>query len=165
MRFQRGSISGQAASFNKRSSRNPTQRHAHWYYAGGSRWFPTIGRPCAEPPQAGLNGYYLTGLFRQTVCLSVISRIEVLGWRGHTDDSWQVTRDFLATLQEIGLDEAVVQRTIQIRRTVRIKLPDAIIASSALSSNLELVTRNSEDFRRVPGLSVVNPLDLHEWHT
>jgi toxin FitB len=102
---------------------------------------------------------FLRGLFRKPVYVSVISRMEVLGWHGHSDDSWETAKELLNELREIGLDEDVVQTTIRMRRAMRIKLPDAIIAASALSRGLALVTRNADDFCRVPGLSLVNPFD------
>jgi toxin FitB len=100
---------------------------------------------------------FLVAIFRAPVYMSVITRMEVLGWQGHIDESWQITHDFLTALNEIGLDEDVVQATVQLRRTVGVRLPDAIIAASALTRNLTLLTRNVEDFVRIPDLLVVNP--------
>jgi len=37
-------------------------------------------------------------------------------------------------------------------------LPDAIIAATALVSNLALTTRNVSDFKNIPGLKIINPL-------
>jgi toxin FitB len=37
------------------------------------------------------------------------------------------------------------------------KLPDAIIAATALVHGCELVTRNVSDFAKIPGLSVFDP--------
>ncbi len=105
---------------------------------------------------------YLLSLLEQPVHISVISRIEVLGWRGHTDDSLKMTNELMQTLREIVMEEQVVQKTIEIRRTVRIKLPDAIIAASALVHSLTLVTRNLRDFSRVPSLSIVSPFAVGE---
>ncbi len=41
-----------------------------------------------------------------------------------------------------------------------IKLPDAIIAATALVHGLTLITRNTKDFNRIEQLDVVNPIEL-----
>jgi predicted nucleic acid-binding protein len=51
----------------------------------------------------------------------------------------------------------VIERTIQIRKSERIKVPDAPIAASAETAQAMLVTRNTGDFQRAPGLTVVHP--------
>lgn len=47
--------------------------------------------------------------------------------------------------------------TIDIRRKRKIKLPNAVIAATALRSNLILVTRNEADFKDVEMLEIYNP--------
>ena len=90
--------------------------------------------------------------------VSVITRMEVLGWRGHTASSRQAAEALLNSLEEISLTAPVVQRVIALRSSLAIKLPDAIIAASAAEYGLALMTHNTADFARVPGLSVVDPL-------
>lgn len=46
---------------------------------------------------------------------------------------------------------------IDIRAVLPVKLPDAIIAASALVEGLPLMTHNVGDFKRIPGLTVINP--------
>ncbi|MBC7314104.1 MAG: type II toxin-antitoxin system VapC family toxin [Rhizobium sp.] len=58
----------------------------------------------------------------------------------------EATRSFLSGFEVIQLDEAVAERAVELRRTHRIKLPDAIIWASADSRGAILVTRNSKDF-------------------
>jgi predicted nucleic acid-binding protein len=53
-------------------------------------------------------------------------------------------------------DGGIVSKAIIIRQT---KLPDAIIAATALANNLTLITHNISDFRKIKGLRLVDPLD------
>jgi predicted nucleic acid-binding protein len=96
---------------------------------------------------------------RSSAKFSVITRMEVLGWRGHTEDSRQRARRLLDQLDEIALTSVVVDRVIEIRSQLAIKLPDAIIAASALVEKLPLMTRNIEDFKRVSGLDLIDPFE------
>jgi hypothetical protein len=58
------------------------------------------------------------------------------------------------------IDDAIIAETIRIRKIVKIKLPDAIIAASAIIHNYELLTENMNDFSNVPGLQVSNPQNI-----
>ena len=49
------------------------------------------------------------------------------------------------------LSEAIVERTIRLRRSSRIKLPDAVIAATALELGYELMT-NDATLAKVPGV-------------
>ena len=42
----------------------------------------------------------------------------------------------------------------------KIKLPDAIIASTALANNFILITRNSKDFDKLENLKILNPYEI-----
>jgi predicted nucleic acid-binding protein len=88
---------------------------------------------------------------------SVITRMELPGWGGHTEQSRRATQALLDQLTEVGITPAVVSTVIGIRSNVAIKLPDAIIAASAITENLPLMTRNTKDFSRVSGLQLVDP--------
>jgi predicted nucleic acid-binding protein len=59
----------------------------------------------------------------------------------------------------LPLDEPVIQQTIRLRQQHRVKLPDAIIAATALVHGLPLLTRNTADFSALPGLTLLNPHD------
>ncbi|WP_425571141.1 PIN domain-containing protein [Olivibacter ginsenosidimutans] len=56
--------------------------------------------------------------------------------------------------------QEVKEETIKIRRRYSIKLPDAIIAATAISHKLTLITRNTKDFSAIKGLKSVNPFAL-----
>ena len=57
----------------------------------------------------------------------------------------------------INIDEDIVNQTIELRKSYKIKIPDAIIAATALTLDLELVTNNVSDFKNVTGLQILNP--------
>lgn len=114
--------------------------------------------------------YYLNGIFsssrreqiadwiRQGALISVISRIEVLGF-SQPQREHSRARTFLTLFQEIDLEEDIVEKTISVRRRQTIKVPDAIIAATALNLDLPLVTRNTSDFEPIDGLTLVNPFE------
>jgi len=92
--------------------------------------------------------------------VSVISRIELLGWKGHTEKSFKGTKDVLERLTEYPLNNNIVEECILLRKKHRIKLPDAIIASTALYLNIPLVTRNTDDFDTIKELTLINPFGV-----
>ncbi|EDN64989.1 PilT-like protein [Beggiatoa sp. PS] len=51
---------------------------------------------------------------------------------------------------------------IQLRQTTSLKVPDAIIAATALHLKLPLMTRNIKDFQKVPHLQLFNPFEPSE---
>ncbi len=95
----------------------------------------------------------------QTAYYSPITRIELLSYPNLTETESQNIRDFLHHLQMIELNELMLDRTADIRRTTRIKLPDALIAACAIESNCTMVTRNVKDFEHIADLTLENPYD------
>jgi predicted nucleic acid-binding protein len=93
--------------------------------------------------------------------VSVITTIEVLGWRGHDAISRASAESLLRCMDEILLATSVVQQTIALRSQYSIKLPDAVIAATALTADLKLMTRNQSDFEHIAGLTIVNPFVNH----
>ena len=91
--------------------------------------------------------------------ISVITRIEILGWFNHTNESLNRAEDLLSYLTEQPLTEEIVKCCIQLRQSTSLKIPDAIIAATALDLELPLMTRNIKDFKKVPDLKWINPFE------
>jgi predicted nucleic acid-binding protein len=105
-------------------------------------------------PASGSN--WLQGIIDQDMhCLSVINQIELLSFNGSTSEM-KTLEDFVNNSNILPLSEAVIQKTIDLRKSLKIKLPDAIIAGTALSYNLVLVTRNTSDFKSIDGLICID---------
>jgi predicted nucleic acid-binding protein len=60
----------------------------------------------------------------------------------------------------IELEQSIKEKTAEIRKMYKIKLPDAIIAATALVYNLTLITRNVNDFKKIDGLRIIDPYNL-----
>ncbi len=88
---------------------------------------------------------------------SIINKIEVMSFPLMTEENERDFNDFFTVITIVPLSAEIAQITWQLRRAVKIKLPDAIIAATALYFNLPLITRNADDFKNVPGLIVINP--------
>ena len=97
-------------------------------------------------------------LEQQAVAISVIIRIELLT-KTEPAAEYATMQTFVQSVAVLPLDEPVTQQTIRLRQQHRVKLPDAIIAATALAHGIPLLTRNGRDFQTLAGLVVLN---LHE---
>lgn len=89
--------------------------------------------------------------------ISVITRIEILGFSPDREELLQFIIQFIGYSFEFNLSEDVIQKTIDIRKSIKIKLPDAIIAATALCNDLILLSDNDSDFGKIPNLRYINP--------
>ena len=89
--------------------------------------------------------------------ISAITEIELLCWKTATDKDLDVLRNFISDSLVIELEQPIKLKTADIRKARRIKLPDAIIAATALVYDLTLLSRNTTDFSSINGLKIVNP--------
>lgn len=88
---------------------------------------------------------------RSRLAYSVITRAELRAGANSADESEHIRR-LLRAMTEFPVDRRVAEEAGRIRHEVGIRLPDALIAATALIHGLALDTRNLADFRRVPGL-------------
>lgn len=87
---------------------------------------------------------------------SAISRLEVPGFPNLAPAEENGLLTMLSQFNEVPIASDVIDRAIQLRRQVRMKAPDAIIAATALIQQAEIITRNTADFKKVTGLSVLD---------
>jgi predicted nucleic acid-binding protein len=99
---------------------------------------------------------FMHGVVNAVPNVSVISRIELLGFSTN-ETAYQVLNGFMEDATVLDLTEDVADQSINIRKSSKTKLPDAIIAATAIVYNLILITRNVHDFKSISGLRVLNP--------
>lgn len=89
--------------------------------------------------------------------ISVITKIEFLGWNKHTTDGFEKCKLLIDSANVYAVDEDIANKTIQLKRMSNIKLADAVIAATAILNNFKLVTRNRDDFKMIDEIKVTNP--------
>jgi hypothetical protein len=103
---------------------------------------------------------WLNQIIDEEINTSVITKIEVLSFDPDKDDNYSVLVDFFEAASIFDLSADIVSKTIQIRQKQKIKLPDAVIAATALCNGFTLVSRNTKDFKNIEGLEVINPYEV-----
>jgi predicted nucleic acid-binding protein len=85
--------------------------------------------------------------------ISTITWMEVLV--GASAEEEDAIRAWLGSFEVIALDSAIANRAVEIRKTKRIRLPDAIVWATAQVHSLLFVSRNTKDFPAdEPGIRV-----------
>ena len=97
------------------------------------------------------SGQLTQGLPFGAYAYSVISEIEVLSWPQMQPEHEIVWRGLLSSLHRVELDALVREAAIRLRRQHRLKLPDAVIAASAVTLDAILLT-NDQQLLTIPGL-------------
>lgn len=110
----------------------------------------------AKLPQTGI-----ALLSNNEPLISVVTRIELFASTSITEKEKTSLEEFVqvATIFD-SINEDIVQQTILIRQQNKVKLPDAIIAATAIAHKLTLVTRNTSDFKNIQGLTVLDPYNV-----
>jgi hypothetical protein len=96
-------------------------------------------------------------LIRESFQISIISKMEFLGFPFNGQERLKAEQ-FMGCSTIRSLSDEIVQHVIDIRKEKSIKLPDAIIAATAVQYSATLVMRNTKDFKAL-ALETYNPFD------
>ena len=91
--------------------------------------------------------------------VSFITKIELLAWNPPVPEDINIRKEFLEGSEIHFVNDEIINRAIQIRKETKIKLPDALIASTAMTFDFILLSDNDNDFKKVEplGLKYLNP--------
>ena len=101
----------------------------------------------------------LESICQNEINISIITKLELLGFNFSTKENEALMQEFISGSVVHQISTEVEEETIQLRKENKIKLPDAIIAATAITHKLTLITRNSSDFKPILKLETVNPFD------
>ena len=90
--------------------------------------------------------------------ISIISQIEFLSFPELSSADQQLFNLFIQRVEVVDLEstnDALMSKIIEIRQQFRLKLPDAVIAATAIHNSASVVTAD-KTFSKVDGLSVVD---------
>lgn len=96
-----------------------------------------------------------TVLNEKEVYISVISEMEMLGYPGIATEEIIRIKSFLAETTIVELTPDIKNKTIELRQFYNVKLPDAIIAATAISQNIPLISADSI-FKRIAEMNFVH---------
>jgi predicted nucleic acid-binding protein len=89
--------------------------------------------------------------------ISVITKMETLGFAFKSIAEQNTMETFVYGSNVLIINDEIVDKTIAIRKIKKIKLPDAIIAATALVYGFTLISRNTSDFANIQYLDIVDP--------
>jgi len=90
--------------------------------------------------------------------ISVITYMEILGYSFTNVEEEKFIRKLLSIFHIVFINQTIADLTIEIRKTRRIKLPDAVILATAVAENIQLVSRDVDDFSNID-VKVLNPFE------
>ena len=103
---------------------------------------------------------FLEDIFDTEILISFITRIEAWVYNPSEASVQLAIRSILEASSELSMSEEILLKTVEIRKKAKIKLPDAVIAATAIIHSLTLLSDNDSDFLKVGELKYINPTKL-----
>jgi len=93
------------------------------------------------------------------ILISFITKIELLSHNSTPEEEKNINK-ILENCDIFFIDDDLINKTVDIRKTYGLKLPDSIIAATALRENATLITSDSQIIKKAPAMSIqiFNPL-------
>ncbi len=102
-----------------------------------------------------INGLdFMDEIIDDSPSISIINQIELIGQNSSDIHKFQL---FVESCTVYMLTNEIVSKTIALRKSRSIKIPDAIIAATALVHDLTLITHNISDFKGIQNLRLIDP--------
>jgi predicted nucleic acid-binding protein len=89
----------------------------------------------------------------QNLFISIITEMELSAYH-NSDTSLKLLSIFLSSVSVINIEEKVKNKAISLRKDKKLKLPDCIIAASAMAYNFPLITAD-KGFKKVEDLDLI----------
>lgn len=97
------------------------------------------------------NSDFMDSVLENAPAMCFVVKIELRSFQGDIAKENTIA-DLVNSSTIIELSDDVIEKTIELRKKAKIKLPDAVIAATAIVNNLTLLSTNDSDFLKVPKL-------------
>ncbi|HEV7231759.1 MAG TPA: type II toxin-antitoxin system VapC family toxin [Bacteroidia bacterium] len=88
------------------------------------------------------------------VHISFITELELLGYKSISSSERVVLKSFISACSIVDINNEIKEKSVRIRQKHRLKLPDSIIAASALYLDIPFISAD-KDFSKVKELNLV----------
>jgi len=99
-------------------------------------------------------------LEEHTLYVSAITQLEVLGYHRITKDEIVFAKRYFSNCNIISIQQYIIESAIDFRQQKSMSVGDAIIAATAVTNELPIVTANTQDFKHLENIKCINPLAL-----
>ena len=86
--------------------------------------------------------------------ISVVTEIEILGVKEIKNPEIKIRETIIEYCQVIPIANSIKKKTIELKRTIKLAVPDALIAATAIEGEFTLVTAD-KGFKRIKDLSLI----------
>ena len=90
-------------------------------------------------------------------CISAITYLEVLGYHKLKLDEKNAIEAMLKRIEMYPVSNQIIQVATMLRQQKSMSLGDAIIAATSLHYQQPIVTANTQDFKSLDGIQLINP--------
>lgn len=97
-------------------------------------------------------------LRNKNICVSDITRIEVLGYPNLLPEDKLYFEEFFNKCDVFSINKKNVNRAIFLKQQRKMSIGDAIIAATAMTNKMPLITAKTKDFEHIEYLQLMNPI-------
>ena len=88
------------------------------------------------------------------IYVSTVTELELFAYSDLSAEEESLIEGLLATVSVIPVDSRIARLAALVRRDYRLKVPDSVIAATAMFTGSKLLTRNTRDFRTISNFIV-----------
>jgi len=95
---------------------------------------------------------------KDNIYISFVTKIEMLCFEIDDEGVKKKMGEFLEEIKVIPIDDEIITQTIEYRKSMKMKVPDAIICATAKVRGLTFVTADKSLTKKLKGITLISPI-------